>query len=79
MTDQRFKEEVYTPINEIWKLLKPLQHMGGFDHDAEWEKWVHDCDTYCETIENEEIKSAVGRFLADMGTEISRLNTTNTC
>jgi hypothetical protein len=74
MTEQCLKEQIYEPIEEAWKLLRPLQHMGGFSHDEEWKEWVQKCDSYCESIENEEIRSAVGRFLADMGTAIAHLN-----
>ena len=75
MTEQELKKQIYEPISEAWKLLRPLQHMGGFDHDDEWEAWVQSCDTYCMSVENKEIRSAVGRFLADMATAISHLNT----
>lgn len=74
MTDQSLKEQIYAPIGEAWKLLRPLQHMGGFDHDEEWKDWVQNCDNYCMSIKNEEIRSAVGRFLADMGSAIAHIN-----
>lgn len=74
MTDVIFRKEVFTPINTAYKLLVPLQHLKPHGNDKEWEKWVNDCEEYCNTIDDPHIKAAVSRFLIDMGDSISKIN-----
>ena len=82
MNDEKLKAQIYEPILKTWQLLKSIQHLKGRgdtpERDAElsqrWETWINDCDSFCSEIDNPEIKSAVDRFLIDMGTAIAHIN-----
>lgn len=74
MTDATFKREIFERVNTTYKLLLPLQNLKPYGDDSEWQKWVSDCEEYCDTITDPLIKSAVSRFLIDMGDCISHIN-----
>ena len=71
MENTKFKEEIYEPYAECWKILKTLQNKSCFDDDwSEWDRLTR------EFTENHDTPygHVLARMLTDAGDIIGKMN-----
>ena len=76
MDNKDFKEKVYTPYNEAWSLLKPLQKLRSkaTEDNKAWEDWVRNIDKYRDKYSDNPFALAVYKMLLDAGDVIGKMN-----
>lgn len=72
MEDQRFKEVIYGPYNEGWKIIKLLQHCT--EHEGDWDKWYAEFDRFCKAYPGNKFAYDLGRFLDQAAEDIKKMN-----
>ena len=64
MEDRIFKEKVYGPYSEVWKILRIIQFAGqSSDDDAKWSMYMQEIDRYAEKYKDNEIAQGLLSFL----------------
>lgn len=76
MNDTEFKEKVYGPYNEAWKILRIIQDAGQHERDDEtWQKYMNEIDRFCKSNEgNHFAQETLTRMLIDAGEDIAKMN-----
>lgn len=73
MKDGEFKEKIYGPYSESWKMLKLLQYCSKHNKHENWEKYVNEVDRFCKAADNP-FKERLSRFLLDAAEDIAAMN-----
>jgi len=64
MEDKVFKEKVYGPYSEVWKILRIIQFAGQSNDDQEkWDMYIKEIDRYAEKYKDNEIAQGLISFL----------------
>lgn len=81
MEDKIFKEVVYGPYLDAWKIIKIIQYAGQSEKDQEtWNMFMKEIDRYTETYKDNEIAQGLISFIIGYddykgaGDIIARLN-----
>lgn len=76
MNTEEFKEKIYGPYSEAWKILKMIQFAGQSSHDDElWQKYMNEIDRFSKENEgNAFAKDTLVRMLLDAGGNIAKMN-----
>lgn len=72
MEDQRFREVIYGPYGEGWKIIKLLQHCT--EHSGDWDKWYAEYDRFCKAYPENKFAYDLGSFLLDAAEDIKKMN-----
>lgn len=72
MEDKVFKEKVYGPYSEAWKVIKLLQHCT--EHGGDWDKWYAEFDRFCKAHPGNQFAYDLGKFLMDAAEDIKKMN-----
>ena len=64
MDDKVFKEKVYGPYSDVWKILKLIQYAGQSEADQEkWDMYMREIDRYTEKYKDNELAQGLISFL----------------
>ena len=64
MNDKVFKEKVYGPYSDVWKILKVIQYAGQTSEDDEkWEMYMREIDRFTEKYKDNELAEGLLSFL----------------
>lgn len=64
MTDQEFREKVYNPYNEAWKILRLIQYAQHRGTDEMWDVFFKEVDRLAHTYpDNRYIKQLIHMML----------------
>lgn len=64
MNDKVFKEKVYGPYSDVWKILKIIQYAGQTSEDDEkWEMYMREIDRFSEKYKDNELAQGLLSFL----------------
>ena len=76
MNTEEFKEKIYAPYSEAWKIIKIIQFAGqGTNSDELWEAYLREIDRFSkENKENEFAKETLVKMLIDAGCVIAKMN-----
>lgn len=76
MNEAEFKEKVYAPYKEAWKILKMIEFAGTHEADDEtWQKYMKEIDRFCKSNEgNHFAQETLVRMLIDAGDDIAKMN-----
>lgn len=76
MNTEEFKEKIYGPYSEAWKILKMIQFAGQTAKDDElWQKYMNEIDRFSkENDKNAFAKETLVRMLLDAGGDIAKMN-----
>lgn len=80
METEVFKEQVYKPFNDAWKILKMIQYAGQSSDDQEkWNMFIREIDRFAaEYKDNYFAKETLVRMLMDAGNDIAKMNNRGT-
>jgi hypothetical protein len=75
MEKEVFKEKIYAPYNEAWKVIKLIQYAGQDEKsDATWQEYVRAIDEFAKKFENNTFKDTLVSMLLDAGDTIAKMN-----
>ena len=76
MNTEEFKEKIYGPYSEAWKILKMIQFAGQSKKDDElWQKYMKEIDRFSKENEgNSFAKETLVKMLLDAGDDIAEMN-----
>ena len=76
MNEAEFKEKVYAPYKEAWKILKMIEFAGTHEADDEtWQKYMKEIDRFSKTNDgNHFAQETLVRMLIDAGEDIAKMN-----
>lgn len=76
MNTEGFKEKIYGPYSEAWKILKVIQYAGQSEKDDEtWQKYMSEIDRFAEVhYDNTFAKDTLVQMLLAAGDDIARMN-----
>lgn len=73
MTEGDFREKVYGPYGEGWKMLKLLQYCSRTNNHENWDIFVDEVDRFCKAADSP-FKEHLARFLLDAAEDIAEMN-----
>lgn len=73
MTDGDFKEKVYGPYSEAWKILKLLQFCSKSNNHKNWSAFMAECNRFSKEANNP-FAERTARFLLDAAEDIALMN-----
>ena len=73
MNDGEFREKIYGPYSESWKLIKLLQYCSRTNNHENWNKFGDEVDRFSKTADNP-FKERLARFLLDCAEDIATMN-----
>ena len=75
MNDISFKENIYKPYNEAWKVLKLIQYADQTDATEEqWQRYMKEIDRLRATYPDNQFVEHLIRLLYDAGDVIKEEN-----
>lgn len=76
MNEAEFKEKVYAPYKEAWKILKMIEFAGTHEADDEtWQMYMKEIDRFSKTNDgNHFAQETLVRMLIDAGDDIAKMN-----
>ena len=76
MNEAEFKEKVYGPYKEAWKILKLIEFAGQHEKDDEtWQKYMNEIDRFSkENDGNPFAQETLTKMLIDAGDDIAKMN-----
>ena len=75
MTDEqlkKFKESVYEPYNEAWKIMQTLKQ-ADINSQKFWDEYTKKATEFPNKYGNSEISQSISRVLLDAGSEVSKI------
>ena len=72
MDDNTFKEQIYGPYIEVWKIIKLLQHCSSISGD--WDKYKKELDRYAKEFDGNKFAEDLGMFLLQAAEDIKEAN-----
>jgi hypothetical protein len=73
MDNASFKEKIFEPLQECWRILKPIQHSKRSGPNKEWEEWEKLTSEF-EKTHDDEIGHIFSQMLYSLGDEIGKIN-----
>ena len=75
MDDNTFKEKIYSPYLETWKILKLIQYADQTsDSDEQWRRYMKEIDRLSKTYPDNKFVDKLITLLLDAGDVIARMN-----
>lgn len=75
MKAEVFKEKVYGPYSEAWKIIKIIQTAGKSSKDDEiWQKYMREIDSFDKKYPGNRFKDTLVKMLIDAGDDIAKMN-----
>jgi len=76
METEGFKEKIYGPYSDAWKILKMIQFAGQNEKDDElWQSYMKEIDRFSKENEgNVFATETLVRMLIDAGDNIAKMN-----
>lgn len=75
MDDAKFREKIFGPYNDTWKILKLIQYADQTsDSDAQWQRYMKEIDRLNATYPNNPFAQRLIRLLLDAGDDIAKMN-----
>ncbi len=75
METEVFKQKVYGPYSEAWKILKIIQYAGqSADNDKTWQMYMNEIDRFDKKYGDNRFKDTLVRMLLDAGDDIAKMN-----
>ena len=75
METKEFKEKIYGPYNEAWKVIKIIQYAGqGKEDDATWQEYMTAIDTFAKKFKDNRFKDNLVMMLLEAGDTIAKMN-----
>lgn len=73
MDNKEFKEKVYNPFQECWKILKTIQNSSCNGSKEEWKEWEKLTDEF-DKKHDDMIGHILSQMLYSLGDEIGKIN-----
>ena len=75
MNDTVWKQQIYEPYLETWKILKLIQFADQTaDCDAQWQRYMKEIDRLDKQYSDNKFAQNLIRLLLDAGDSIARMN-----
>ena len=75
MNDIAFKESIYKPYNEAWKVLKLIQYADQTDNTEEqWQRYMKEIDRLAAAYPGNKFVDKLITLLLDAGDVIAKMN-----
>lgn len=75
MNEATFKEQIYSPYLETWKILKLIQYADQTaDSDAQWQRYMKEIDRLSKTYPDNKFVEKLITLLLDAGDVIAKMN-----
>lgn len=75
MNDTTFKNNIYSPFLDTWKILKLIQYADQTsDSDEQWQRYMKEIDRLDRTYPNNPFAQNLIRLLLDAGDSIAKMN-----
>ena len=75
MDEKTFKEKIYEPYLETWKILKLIQFADQTsDSDAQWQRYMKEIDRLATTYPDNKFVEKLITLLLDAGNVIAKMN-----
>lgn len=75
MNDARFRELIYGPYMDAWKIIKRIQHADQTKEcDKVWQEFVDSTDELLKAYPKCEYTESIVRVVLDAGTYIAKIN-----
>lgn len=72
MENAVFKEKIFGPYNEAWKVIKLLQHCSATDGD--WELYYKEYKSFCDKYPENKFAYDLGAFILQAADDIKNMN-----
>lgn len=75
MTEEKFKQEIYAPYVEAWKILKLIQYADQTsDSDEQWQRYMREIDRLQKTYPDNKFVEQLITLLLNAGDIIAKEN-----
>jgi len=75
METEVFKQKVYGPYSDAWKILKLIQFAGqSKDDDEKWQMYMKEIDKFDKKYPDNRFKDTLVKMLIDAGDDIAKMN-----
>lgn len=75
MNDTAWKQQIYEPFLEAWKILKLIQHADqSANNDELWQRYMKEIDRLNEQYPNNRFVQDLLQLLIDAGDSIAKMN-----
>ena len=75
MNDTVWKQQIYEPYLETWKILKLIQYADQTaDYDNQWQMYMKEIDRLDKQYPDNKFAQNLIRLLLDAGDSIARMN-----
>lgn len=75
MNDTAWKQQIYEPFLETWKILKLIQHADqSANNDELWQRYMKEIDRLNEQYPNNKFVQDLLQLLIDAGDSIAKMN-----
>lgn len=75
METEVFKQKIYGPYAEAWKIIKLIQYAGqSADDDEKWQMYMKEIDRLDKKYGENRFKDTIVKMLIDAGDDIAKMN-----
>lgn len=75
METEVFKQKIYGPYSEAWKILKLIQFAGSSaDNDEKWQMYMREIDRFDKKYGDNRFKDTLVKMLIEAGDDIAKMN-----
>ena len=72
MTDDRFREKIYNPYIDLWKIIKLLQHCSS--NSGDWDLYAKEYQRFVSEYGNTSYGSHLAACLLNVADDIKEMN-----
>lgn len=75
MNDSKWREKVYGPYMDTWKILKLIQYADKTsDSDDQWQRYMKEIDRLARQYPDNRFAKSLIALLLDAGDDIAKIN-----
>lgn len=74
MTEGEFRQKVYGPYRDAWKIIALLQYCSKTNNHENWAKFKSECYRFSQEAADNPFAQRTARFLFDCAEDIAQMN-----